>query len=96
MSFSQDISLGYLARFDNRLFKNSFQVIILHELAIIFFLSETSTSLPSGETIDVAAGYKSFMRYYTTSNMTGSQATDLGYKLINRYYSEVYLIFMYI
>lgn len=50
---------------------------------------KTSKKLPSGESIDVDSGYKKFMRYYTTSNITASEAMHLGYKLVAKYYEQV-------
>jgi len=52
----------------------------------------TDKTLPTGEAIDVSAGYRKFMRYYTTSNTTGADAIRLGYKLVNKFYDEILVI----
>ncbi|XP_065652112.1 uncharacterized protein LOC100210725 isoform X2 [Hydra vulgaris] len=49
----------------------------------------TTHKLPTGETINVKEGYQKLMKYYTTSNITGKMATELGYKRLHQFYNEV-------
>lgn len=50
---------------------------------------KTTKTLPSGEDIDVSKGYSKLLRYYTASNVTAQEASDLGYKLVEKFYKQV-------